>query len=187
MIINEKALVQEMKQAYKGWGYTVIVRPGDKWVFKTDSWMVQIDGQGNVPNEVLALIVLHMGELPKKESVCRIYKVDTGPAIQKEVFAVANEAIVKLEKMVEEADAQEPIQRTKLMFGTYRVWQKEKDMEIFLMDPHDTRLIDSSEIVAVGEGVYAEGDISWAFALRRMDAAEKVHIDHLAEIQWVEK
>ena len=71
MIIHEKALVQEMKQAYKGWGYTVIVRAGDRWVFKTDGWMVQIDGQENVPNEVLALIVLHMGELPKKESACR--------------------------------------------------------------------------------------------------------------------
>lgn len=186
MVIHEKALVQEMKEAYKGWGYTVIVRPGDKWVFKTDSWAVQIDGQGNVPNEVLSLIVLHMGELPKKESACRIYKVDTGPAIQKEVFAVVNEAIEKLEKQVVHSEQAE-IQRTKLMFGTYRVWQKEKDMEIFLMDPHDTRLIDSKEIVAVGEGIYAEGDISWAFALRRMDTAEKVHIDHLAQMQWIQK
>ena len=186
MIINEKALVQEMKAAYKGWGYTVIVRPGDKWVFKTDSWMVQIDGQGNVPNTVLSLIVLHMGELPKKESACRIYKVDTGPAIQKEVFAVVNEAIEKLEALALNSEP-EPIQRTKLMFGSYRVWQKEEDMEIFLMDPNDTRIIDSKEIVAVGEGIYAEGDISWAFALRRIDAAEKAHIDHLAQMQWVEK
>lgn len=183
MIIHEKALVQEMKAAFKGWGYTVIVRPGDKWVFKTDTWAVQIDGQENVPNEALSLIVLHMGELPKKESACRIYKVDTGPAIQKEVFAVANEAIEKLEALVRSSEQNE-IQRTKLMFGAYRVWQKEKDMGIFLMDPNDTRLIDSKEIVAVGEGIYAEGDISWAFALRRMDSAEKAHIDHLAEIQW---
>ena len=185
MVINEKALVKEMKEAYKGWGYTVIVRPGDKWVFKTDSWAVQIDGQGNVPNEVLALIVLHMGELPKKESACRIYKADTGPAIQKEVFAVANEAIEKLEALARNSE-QAGIQRTKLMFGAYRVWQKEEDLAIFLMDPNDTRIVDSKEIVAVGDGIYAEGDISWAFALRRIDAAEKAYVDHLSQMQWIE-
>jgi len=186
MVIHEKALVQEMKQAYKGWGYTVIVRPGDKWVFKTDSWTVQIDGQANVPREALALIVLHMGELPKKESACRIYKVDTGPAIQKEVFAVANETIEKLEALARNSEQQQ-IHRTKLSFGVYRVWQKEEDMEIFLMDPNDTRIIDSKEFVALDQGIYAEGDISWAFALRRVDSMEKTHIDHLAQMQWVQK
>lgn len=185
MVIHEKALVQEMKQAFKGWGYTVIVRPGDKWVFKTDGWMVQIDGQGNVPNEVLALIVLHMGELPKKESACRIYKTDTGPAIQKEVFAVANEAIEKLEALARNSE-QENIQRTKLALGMFRVWQKEENMEIFLMDPNDTRIIDSKETVAVGDNIYAEGDISWVFVHRRLDG-DKAHIDHLAQMQWVQK
>lgn len=66
MVVNDKALVREMKEAFKGWGYTVMVVSGDKWVIGSkDNWTVVIDGQNNVPNEVLALIVLHMGELPK--------------------------------------------------------------------------------------------------------------------------
>lgn len=27
MVVNEKVLVREMKEAYKGWGYGVMVRP----------------------------------------------------------------------------------------------------------------------------------------------------------------
>ena len=66
MVIDEKALVRELKEAYKGWGYTVMVTDHDKWVFRSaDNWVVMIDGQDNVPNEVLALIVLHMGHLPR--------------------------------------------------------------------------------------------------------------------------
>ena len=63
MVVNEKALVRQLKSGYKKRGYTVLVRPDDTWVFKTEEWVVTIEGQRNVPNEVLSLIVLHMGYL----------------------------------------------------------------------------------------------------------------------------
>lgn len=188
MVVHEKALVQEMKDAYKGWGYTVILRPDDRWVFKGDGWLVQIHGKENVPREVLSLIVLHMGDLPKKESACRVYKIDTGPAIQKEVFAVANEEIKKLEELTQETDADPVlIQRTKLMIGTYRVWQKDEDLEIFLMNPGHTRLIDSKQTRVVENYIFTEGDISWVYVCREIGAGERAHIDHLAQMQWIEK
>ena len=188
MVVHEKALVQEMKDAYKGWGYTVVLRPGDRWVFKGAGWMVQIHGKENVPREVLSLIVLHMGDLPKPESACRVYKVDTGPAIQKEVFAVVNEEIEKLEELTGETDA-DPIriQRTKLTIGTYRVWQKEENLEIFLMNPAFTRIIESKQTRVVGDYIFAEGDISWVYVCREIGAGERAHIENLSQMQWIEK
>lgn len=188
MVIHEKALVQEMKSAYRGWGYTVAVRPDGRWAIYTPDWLVVMAGQGNVPNEVLALIVLHMGELPAYESAHRIYKCDTGPMIQKEVFAVVNEEIDKLMTLARiENHAARTIQRTKLMLGACQVWQKEHDLAIFLMDPGFTRLIDSKDTVQVADYVYAEGDTSSVFVKRAIGAAEKTHIDHLAQMQWVEQ
>ena len=187
MVISEKALVQRMKEAYKGWGYTVAVRSGGKWAVYTPNWMVQIDGQGNVPNAVLALIVLHMGELPEQESAYRIYKIDTGPVIQKEVFAVVDAEIKKLvERAAQTGNFPQTIQRTKLTLGSWQVWQKEQDLEIYMMDPSYTRLIDSKHTQAVDDFVFAEGDISCVYVRREIGAGEKEHIDHLAAMQWIE-
>lgn len=187
MVINEKSLVQRMKEAYKGWGYTVTVGSNEKWAVYTPNWMVQIDGQNNVPNAVLALIVLHMGELPERESAHRIYKIDTGPVVQKEVFAVVDAEIKKLvERTALTGNFPQTIQRTKLMLGSCQVWQKEQDLEIYMMDPAYTRLIDSKHTRAVDDFIYAKGDISSVYVRREIGAGEKAHLDHLAAMQWIE-
>ena len=188
MVVHEKALVRQLKEGYKGWGYTVIVRPGDQWVFKTAAWVVTIDGQRNVPNEVLSLIVLHMGCLPQAQSCHRIYKTKNGPAIQKEVFAVAEMEIRELEALREDPNLPDvSVQRTKLQLGSCRVWQRREDLGILMIDPEFEQLLESKkDIRAVGSAICAEGEISCVYIMKVVNGAAKAHIDHLAQMQWIE-
>lgn len=188
MVINEKALVKELKEAYKGWGYTVMVRPGDEWIFTTKAWAAEIDGQGNVPNEVLSLIVLHMGYLPEPETAYRIYKTDTGPAIQEEVYSVVEATWLTLCAQRQQTTGKPVLcKQTKLRLGNCRVWQRMVDLEILLIDPTYERIMESKKnIRVVGDAIYAEGEISCVYVMRVQNVGEKAHLDHLAQMQWIE-
>lgn len=186
MVVNEKALVREMKEAFKGWGYTVMVASGDKWVIGSkDNWTVVIDGQNNVPNEVLALIVLHMGELPKAQQSYRIYKAEKSICIQKEVYKVALEDFERLEKSKPLND--EEVRKTALVYGRRRVWQQLEDKKILLINPRFEGLMDiggDSMVCTVGEQIYLEGEISCVYISRARGGANEVLLEHLAQVRW---
>lgn len=186
MVVNDKALVREMKEAFKRWGYTVMVASGDKWVIGSkDNWTVVIDGQNNVPNEVLALIVLHMGELPKAQQCYRIYKADKSTCIQKEVYKVALENFEKLEKSRPLDD--EEVRRTALVYGRRRVWQQLEDKKILLINPRFEGLMDiggDSMVCTVGEQIYLEGEISCVYISRARGGASEALLEHLAQVSW---
>lgn len=189
MVVNDKALVREMKDAYKGWGYTVMVLPGDKWVIRcNDAWAVEIEGQANVPNEVLALIVLHMGYLPKEGRCYRVYKIDKGTCVQKEVYAVAAQNWESYRRELEKVDeALACVRRTALVFGRRRVWQRMEDMQILLIDPRFEGLMDpgpESKILCVGENIYLEGEISCVYITKARGGASQNLLDHLAKVKW---
>lgn len=189
MVINEKALVREMKSAFKAYGYTVFVRSGDVWVIRRPgNWSVEIDGQGNVPNEVLSLIVLHMGFLPRVETAYRVYKSDNGPAIQKEVFSVEDQEYRDLEEMRAATDGKPVmIQQTRIRVGKCRVWQQKEDFGIRMIDPESEGIIRNRKNVrCVGTSIYVEGEISCAYIAETMSAATKVQLEHLAQMQWIE-
>ena len=188
MVIHEKALVRDMKEAYKGWGYTVLRLPWNRWVFYSRAWAVAIEGQNNVPNALLSLIVLHMGYLPETETAYRIYKTDTGPAVQQEVYETALESFRALELQRHETDeAPVRILRTKLMLGRCRVWQQEKDLGIALIDPtFESILEDKKNVRRVGEAIYAGGAISCVYIMRVKNDANKAQLAHLEQMQWVE-
>lgn len=190
MVVNDKALVREMKEAYRGWGYTVMVRPEDRWVIRcADAWVVEIEGQVNVPNEVLALIVLHMGRLPKPESCHRIYKSDKCSYVQKGVYAVAEEDFQSLIKRREETDlAPVEVRRTPLVYGQRRVWQQCEDKQILLIDPRFEGLMDiggDSMVRTVGENIFLEGEISSVYISRSRGGADENLLNHLAQVRWV--
>lgn len=186
MIVNEKALVRGMKEAYKGSGYTVLVRANDTWVIYCGYWAAIIDGQSNVPNEVLSLIVLHMGFLPGMETAYRVFKTDTGPAIQEEVYAVADETISKLEASRMQPDKIADIQQTKLMLRSYRVWQQEKDLKILLIDPKYESIMDSKlGVRSSGDAIFQAGGISCVYVMRVKTEANNAQIEHLSQMQWV--
>lgn len=189
MVVNEKVLVREMKAAYKGWGYTVMVLDGDKWVIRSsDAWMVEIDGQDNVPNEVLALIVLHMGYLPKPEQCYRIYKGTKCTCVQKEVFAVEVQNWKSFgRKQAETADFPVEVRRTALVYGRRRVWQQKESGKILLIDPQFEGLMEvgpESVIRAVGEQIYLAGEISSVTISRARGGANEELLEHLAQVKW---
>ena len=187
MVVNEKALVREMKEAFKGWGYTVIVRPGDEWVISSRFWVVQISGMKNVPREVLSLLALHMGFLPETGNAYRVYKSGDDAVVQNEVFAVALEPIEKLEEaQAQSSDAPLWIQRTKLLFDKTRVWQQERNLKILLIDPRFENIIaGKTEVRTVGDAIYAEGEISDVYVMRVRNDTDKSQLDHLAQMQWI--
>lgn len=188
MVINEKALVREMKDAFKSYGYTVFIRPGDVWVIRRPgSWSVEIDGQGNVPREVLSLLALHMGFLPKAETAYRVYKTDNGPAFQKEVYSVENEEYMTLEEARRDTDLTPvTVQPTRIRVGKCRVWQRPGDLGIQMIDPDYESIIKNKKNVrCVSKTIYAEGEISCVYVTEEMSAATKVQLDHLAQMQWI--
>ena len=183
MVVNEKVLVREMKEAYKGWGYGVMVTSDDRWMFSSkDNWTVVIDGQNNVPNEVLALIVLHMGELPDSLQCYRVYK---GPCIQKEVYKVELENLETLEKSRPMVDVE--VRRTQLTYGRRRVWQQIEDKQVLLIDPRYEGLMEigaESKICTVGQQIYLEGEISCVYISRARKPASEVLLEHLTQVSW---
>lgn len=82
MVIGENSLVREMKEAFKGGGYTIICRPGEATVIMCPYWAVEINDE-NLPREVLSLLALHMGYLPKEGEAYKIMKA--GQEIQQKV------------------------------------------------------------------------------------------------------
>lgn len=189
MVINDKALVRELKEAYKGWGYSVMVTDNDQWVFRSaDNWVVMIDGQDNVPNEVLALIVLHMGHLPREMTCHRIYKSEKSTCIQKKVYNVAEDTWRGWVKMRMETDAcPVEIRRTPLVYGRRRVWQERNSKAVLLIDPRFEGLMDvgaESLIRRVGENICLEGEISEVYISRVRSGAPEDAMEHLAQYSW---
>lgn len=186
MVVNDKALVREMKEAFKGWGYTVMVMSDDRWMIGSkDNWTVVIDGQNNVPNEVLALIVLHMGELPKAQQCYRIYKGNKSICMQKEVYKVALDDFERLEKSKPLDDVE--VRRTALVYGRRRVWQQIADKQVLLIDPRFEGLLDigaESKVCTVGQQIYLEGEISCVYISRARGGANEEMLQHLAQVKW---
>lgn len=189
LVVNDKVLVRELKEAYKGWGYSVMVIDNDQWVFRSaDNWVVMIEGQDNVPNEVLTLIVLHMGHLPKEDTCHRIYKGEKCSVIQKEAYAVAEETWRSWQKMrMETDDCPVEIRRTPLVYGRRRVWQERESKSILLMNPRFEGLMHTggdSMIRKVGENICLEGEISEVYISRARGGASEDLLDHLAQVSW---
>ena len=187
MIINEKALVREMKEAYKRYGYTVSVDSDDQWTISGGNWAVQIDGQNNVPNQILSLIVLHMGFLPDVGTAYRVYKTKDGPQAQEAIPGMELEHIRKLLSLIYLPERKpQYISATNLWLGQYRVWQQLENLQIVLVEPQSESLIDTKKNVEFVAGtLFKSGEISSAYVWPHKDEDVKAHIQHLERMQWV--
>ena len=187
MVINEKAMIREMKEAYKGYGYTVAVDHDDTWTVSNGYWLAQIDGQHNVPNEILSLIVLHMGMLPDAGTAYRVYKTKDGPEVQDELLSIALEHAKKLD--VERQKTEEKpiyISATRLRLGGYRIWQQTENLQILMIDPRHESVIDSKKDVRiVADTLFKEGEISCVYVCPVSKEQDKAQIQHLEQMQWI--
>lgn len=190
MVINDKALVREMKEAYKGGGYNVIIRPGScRVVISCFSWTVEIDGE-NLPREALSVLALHMGCLPEEGEAYKIMKGAKEPTVQKMIFETAMEPVRRMEKAVAEAREAVPVavKKTLLTFDGWNVWQKTGNNGIVLVDPaYESMLRKLDEVIAAGDAIYKEGTISKAYIMRGTEGMYENQLNYLGQIPWAGK
>ena len=189
MVIREKSLVREMKEAYKGGGYNVICTHEDTMVILCPSWAVEINNE-NLPREALSLLALHMGYLPKEGEAYKIMKADKEPTVQKMLFDTAISLIRTLEIKVAEAQDTVPVavKKTLLTFDGCNVWQKTGNNGIILIDPeYESILRKKDDVIMAGDAIYKEGEVSKAYVFRVMDTRWENQLNHLGQIPWVAK
>jgi len=189
VVINEKALLREMKEVFKGGGYTVICRPAETTVIMCPSWAVEINDE-NLPREVLSLLALHMGYLPKAGEAYKIMKADKEPTVQKMLFDTAISPIRTMEVRVAEAQDTIPVavKKTLLTFDGCNVWQKTGNNGIVLIDPeYESILRKKDDVIMAGDAIYKEGEVSKVYVFRVMDARWENQLNHLGQIPWVAK
>lgn len=189
MVIRERSLVREMKEAYKGGGYTVICRPGETTVILCLAWAVEINNE-NLPREVLSLLALHMGYLPKEGEAYKILKADKEPTVQKMLFDTAILPVRTLEAKTAEMLNSVPVdvKKTLLTFDGCNVWQKTGNNGIILIDPeYESILRKKDDVIMAGDAIYKEGEVSKVYVMRVNDAAHENQLNHLGQIPWVAK
>lgn len=189
MVISEKSLVREMKEAFKGGGYTVICRPGETTVIMCPSWAVEINNE-NLPREALGLLALHMGYLPKEGEAYKIMKADKEPTVQKMLFETAISPVRTLEINVAKTQDTIPVKvkKTLLTFDGCNVWQKIGNNGIVLIAPEcESILRKKDDVIMAGDAIYKEGEVSKAYIFRALDARWENQLNHLGQIPWVAK
>ncbi len=125
MVIKEKALIREMKEAYKAAGYTVSGKEtatGTDLILQTPTWKVVI-AKENMPRKVLALIVEHLGAIPMEGESFQLRKGDTQTVITETVNT----------PIIPDAQETEQIKPTVLSWKGRTLWQREGDGRIFVL------------------------------------------------------
>lgn len=189
MVINEKTLVREMKEAFKGGGYTVICREEETTMILCPYWAVQINNE-NLPREVLSLLALHMGYLPKEGEAYKIMKADKEPTVQKMLFETALIMIRKLEQPMLHQNVAPlvDVKKTLLTFDGCNVWQKTGNQGIILMNPeYESILRKKDAVIMAGNAIHKEGEVSRAWVFRVEESKWENQINHLSQIPWVAK
>lgn len=183
MVVNEKALLAQMKSAYNSGGYTVAVRE-ERHTIITGAWAVDIDSD-NLPRDVIGLLAVHMGYLPKKGEAYKITKTKEGPAVQSTIYDQALAPIRALEQDVMDGVAILQLKKTELTFERRNVWQWNIGLGTVLIDPDlETLFRKKDDIHLMGDAFYAEGEISRAWVQRVRTDPEDPRIKCLSSIRW---
>ena len=186
MVVNEKALVNRMKDAYKMQGYTVAVKD-DRMMINSGFWLVQID-MDNVPNEVLALIALHLRLIPEEDTAYKVVKGDDGPFVQSKLISDAMGGLEQMLKALEEDGTYHGMKKSSLRFDGNSVWQTTVGTSIYLIDPrYEVLIAGDASVSMVGNGIYAEGNTSKIWVLRvAVDGSDADKVQHLEKYRWVQ-
>lgn len=184
MVIREKNLVREMKEAYKHGGYTVLVRENGRTVICTEYWAAEIDNY-DIPREALSLMALHMGFLPEPGDAYTVYKGDKKPTVQERISEEATDWVDMLDKyMKKQEETAMMVKKTVLTYSGYNVWQVDKTRRILLINPEYERIFYKKDNVSLmGTAICAVDQVSRVFVLTAPQIAEdKMML--LAEKEW---
>lgn len=130
-MIKERALLSALKNDWKGAGYTV-GRTKDRLLLGGNGWTLGC-AMEVLPRKVLALLVEHLGEIPKADDC---WTVSKAAGSQTAILKVADkEFLDSLDARGEEAA------QTRLTFGGWRVWQELGSLKVLLMDEDLTSIV----------------------------------------------
>lgn len=184
MVIDEKALLYNMKADYKNAGYIVARRfdemtDEDTLVIQGTGWLAEITWK-NTPPKVLALIVEHLKELPTYGQAFQAKKGDPNTAIFDMVDRMPDTS----------APPRILLHRTRLMYGEMEVWQKTGNNGVVFvpLETADMMLDHGREVVWAESGLYLESEASRVFVRQfvssRTDSPETEAINYLSGKAW---
>lgn len=191
MVINEKALVAQMKEAYKNGGYRVLVSDS-RMVFSNGYWLASID-KDNVPSKLLGMLAEHIREVPSEGQAYRVYKTKEGTIAQSAILEDALKPLLNMQEQRDEAwddPAGGPMMlQTPLTYNGMQLWQSLPGNDIYMIDPRFAAMISqkAEDVWKVGNGLYVEGEISELWVLRVVEGAATERIKHLEAIAWAKK
>ena len=185
MVINEKALLTQMKEAYsKQGGYTVAV-VGDYMMFTNGTWVAVIE-RDNVPSELLGLMAQHIRDIPGQGQAYTVYKVKGDTIAQSRILTEAIQPWTHLANRKEEGMGGK-MRRTSLTLRGMLLWQEVEGENLYMIDPRYAVLFANGlEQTRLGNGIFAEGEISQLWVLRNVDGALEEPLEYLQKVRWVE-
>lgn len=183
MVINEKGLCKAMAEAYrkKNAGYKVALRHGKdeelELVIAGPGWVATFNRE-NAPRKVLALIVEHLGDLPK-----------LGEAFQVEKKAAQAEILHLAIPELPEGTTKYACKRTQITYSTYRIWQRVDDRRVYMLHPEMEGLLETFSVPVSMEKngmLYAGGCVSQIYLTPFTPMEnDKAVLNHLAKMMWV--
>lgn len=179
MVINDKALLARMKEAYNTGGYTVAVN-NFRHIIIGGTWAVEINSK-NMPRDVIGLLAVHMGYLPVSGTACKITKTKGGPYVQDMIY---EDAMAIVESMKGHPVAAQ-ITKTTLTLEGCNVWQQNISTAVHLIRPDLEELFRKNEDVRLaGHTFRSEGEISRVWAMEALMDPEDAKMRCLSGIRW---
>lgn len=180
MVIDEKALIREMRRSYKTGGY-IAMRTEEAGALQLSGpdWAVEIKWE-NVPEKVLGLIVEHLRDLPGVGQGFRVKKGET------------HTAIYDMADRMPEIDDGAPLLRvirTPLHYRSFAVWQKIGNNGCLLLreEAADMLLDHGRDVQYRDRGVLLEGNASSAYIIQENtenDETAQQALNLLSEKPW---
>jgi hypothetical protein len=179
MVVSEKALVARMKEAYKTGGYTVAVN-NFRHIIIGGTWAVEIDSK-NLPRDVIGLLAVHMGYLPKSGTAYKITKTKGDPYVQDMIY---EDAMALVEAMEGPTVAMGVI-KTSLTLEGCNVWQQDIGTAVHQIRPDLEELFRKAEDVRLaGNTFQCVGEISRVWVLGVWEDPEDAKMRCLSGIRW---
>lgn len=183
MVIAESGLCAVMKDAFrkKSTGYKVAAdlpeEDEEELILSGPGWTAFINRE-HIPRKVLALIVEHMGDIPRVGQAYHVKEKNTQAEILN--IAIPNEC---------EPVKGALVRRTNLTYNGYQIWQRTDNQTVFMLDTKMEALMDNynRDVVLTQDGqFYLEGVASRLYVRpQQVKQNESTALHHLAKLQWV--
>lgn len=137
-MLNERCTLAVMKAAWRSTdGYRI--RMDDEAVILSMDGIFAYVPRSRLPRKVLALIVEHIGKIPEAfEAYCASKKNGAQCILAEMMEKALNERKALAEK------SEERINKTRLQYGAWEIWQGLDSGRVFAFDPDNLQMIDEN-------------------------------------------